>query len=1056
MGSTDGYAGVAVAVLPPSLRVSSPLETVLQDALGSQYRLERELEAGGMSRLFLATDLRLKREVVVKVLPPDLVSVASTSRFKREIELTVRLQHPHILPVLTSGEFEDGLFYITPYIQGESLRARIERERKLPLDDILRILKDVSGALAFAHQRGIVHRDIKPGNILLSDGQAILADFGIARAVSTTATPLTESGVAPGTPAYMAPELPTDERADVYALGVVAYEMLCGLLPKPPVTAKRVLAERGSTRESREIARRLAVLVERALSPSPARRPQTSREFFSELSIARPMLVRRLSIGVGLATIVGGMAITTRLLQPASYDAAAYAVASFVSVDASVPEPMRRRISRGVETALGEWRDVRVLEAQELAGISPAGGDESTSLDGAKKLARRLRAHALVWGNCVARGDSIEISATLYDLRSGRAPRTRRIVVLERDDTTNVMGYRRLVNALLRDRDALPWRSAVDGARASLVAWRTIDAAQLALDAWNLSAAERSFAYADSVDPGNATSALGRAETLLLGVSANSLERFRAASHKAFEVRGQFSERDRTIAEGLVALAERRPVDACRLFGRLQASDSSDLMATVGVAECQRSDAVVVRDPRSASGWRFRASHEATLRAFQKLADLVSTTAEPRFSGWLALRLSRLLPTETVRLRQGFAVETDTIFFSARAFLDHDTIAFVPYDSRWPSSANTDPDPARQMAAIERNLGILRRAGERWVEDAPTDPGAYAFLADVVERSGTDANVHGDRVSALAAVRRAMQYSRGGPQQVALALSEVRLLVEASNFAAVRHAADSILSAASHSGGGGNAELAGLATLTGRGHLAAELLRDSSAFELVLPEFGPVVLRKPIADVALSLVAYSAVGGPADSVSALTRRFDLLLPSYVSPPAKVAAIRAAVLGRALSVSYPGGRTLLAGLPRATVLEVEVPQLLAAHDIAGARALLKSWDKRGYGHLPGAISVDGTYRHALFAAEAGDTAGAVHLLDGLLRALPTIGSHFLDRPEQAGCLVRAMAFRAILAARANDMSTARLWASPVVALWSGADGELRPLVDSVRGVAEPRR
>ncbi len=128
VGSTDGYAGVAVAVLPPSLRVSSPLETVLQDALGSQYRLERELEAGGMSRLFLATDLRLKREVVVKVLPPDLVSVASTSRFKREIELTVRLQHPHILPVLTSGEFEDGLFYITPYIQGESLRARIERE----------------------------------------------------------------------------------------------------------------------------------------------------------------------------------------------------------------------------------------------------------------------------------------------------------------------------------------------------------------------------------------------------------------------------------------------------------------------------------------------------------------------------------------------------------------------------------------------------------------------------------------------------------------------------------------------------------------------------------------------------------------------------------------------------------------------------------------------------------------------------------------------------------------------------------------------------------------
>src|SRR5690348_6442870 len=269
-GVARGYAGVAFAVPSPPSRVPASLETVLQEALGPQYRLERELEAGGMSRLFLATDLRLKREVVVKVLPPDLVSDASAARFKREIELTVRLQHPHILPILTSGEFEDGLFYITPYIHGESLRARIARDGKLPLDDILRILKDVSGALAFAHQRGIVHRDIKPGNILLSDGQAILADFGIARAVSTTATPLTESGVAPGTPAYMAPELPTDERADVYALGVVAYEMLTGVLPDKPPTVKRIVALRGSDMgDPRATFKQTCELVVKCLAQSP-------------------------------------------------------------------------------------------------------------------------------------------------------------------------------------------------------------------------------------------------------------------------------------------------------------------------------------------------------------------------------------------------------------------------------------------------------------------------------------------------------------------------------------------------------------------------------------------------------------------------------------------------------------------------------------------------------------------------------------------------------------------------------------------------------------------
>src|SRR5262249_18392428 len=163
---------------------------------------------------------------VVKVLPPELAVAGSAARFKREIELTVRLQHPHILPILTSGSFGDSPYYITPFIDGESLRARLAREGKLPLDDIERILKDVAGAVVYADARGVLHRDVKPGNILLAGDNAILADFGIARAMSTTATPLTGSGVRPGTPGYMPPEMWVDERADAYALGVVAYEML--------------------------------------------------------------------------------------------------------------------------------------------------------------------------------------------------------------------------------------------------------------------------------------------------------------------------------------------------------------------------------------------------------------------------------------------------------------------------------------------------------------------------------------------------------------------------------------------------------------------------------------------------------------------------------------------------------------------------------------------------------------------------------------------------------------------------------------------------------------
>src|SRR5438552_2496304 len=228
-------------------RVIAVLASRLQDALGASYRIETEIEGGGMSRLFLATQLDLNRKVVVKVLPPDLTSETSVARFKREIEITVKLQHPNILPILTAGAFEGILYYISLYIPGESLRARLKREGKLPLADVVRVLREAGDALAYAHGQGVVHRDVKPGNILLSEGHAVLADFGIARALSMSGSDpsLTAGGVRPGTPAYMPPELESDERADVYGLGVVGYETLTGTLPPEDVTVKRLIEQRG-------------------------------------------------------------------------------------------------------------------------------------------------------------------------------------------------------------------------------------------------------------------------------------------------------------------------------------------------------------------------------------------------------------------------------------------------------------------------------------------------------------------------------------------------------------------------------------------------------------------------------------------------------------------------------------------------------------------------------------------------------------------------------------------------------------------------------------------
>jgi Tol biopolymer transport system component/tRNA A-37 threonylcarbamoyl transferase component Bud32 len=270
----------------------------LQQALGAAYVIERELGGGGMSRVFVAHEAALGRKVVVKVLRPELAEGLSADRFKREVRLAARLQHPHIVPLLAAGEIDGGvLFYTMPLVEGESLRARLVREGALPIAGTVRILCDVAGALAYAHRTGVVHRDVKPENILLSDGGAVVADFGIAKAISASregdgdgdarrSSTLTAVGTSLGTPAYMAPEQATgdvvDHRADLYALGVVGYEMLAGWAPFEGRTAQQLLAAHATeapepiTRRRASVPPRLGALIMRLLEKNPADRPQSA------------------------------------------------------------------------------------------------------------------------------------------------------------------------------------------------------------------------------------------------------------------------------------------------------------------------------------------------------------------------------------------------------------------------------------------------------------------------------------------------------------------------------------------------------------------------------------------------------------------------------------------------------------------------------------------------------------------------------------------------------------------------------------------------------------
>jgi serine/threonine protein kinase len=273
-------------------------------ALAGRYAVERELGRGGAALVFLARDLEHDRQVALKVIHPELASAISAKRFRREIVLATKLAHPHIVPVLNWGAAAGLLYYVMPYVEGESLRARLRREGPLSLEEALQITRDVASALGYAHRRGILHRDIKPENILLAGGRALVVDFGIAQAFRRDAdVRLTEAGLAGGTPAYMSPEQASgsrrlDPRTDIYSLGCVLYEMLGGETPYTGPTPQAVMAKQchepvPHVRALREgLPEAVEQAVTRALAKAPAGRFATAEEFAAALTPGLLRVVR--------------------------------------------------------------------------------------------------------------------------------------------------------------------------------------------------------------------------------------------------------------------------------------------------------------------------------------------------------------------------------------------------------------------------------------------------------------------------------------------------------------------------------------------------------------------------------------------------------------------------------------------------------------------------------------------------------------------------------------------------------------------------------------------
>ena len=417
----------------------------LKDALADRYRLEGVLGEGGMATVYLAHDLRHDRRVALKVLRPELAAALGAQRFLKEIQVTANLQHPHILPLYDSGEAAGALFYVMPLVQGQSLRDRLAREKMLPVDEAIRITRQVAGALDFAHRQGIIHRDIKPENILLQDGEALLTDFGIALAIAeASGGRVTETGLSIGTVQYMSPEQAA-ARSDIYSLGAVTYEMLAGEPPVTGPTAQAMIAKLMTQRPTSLLVVRDVVpqsldrAVMRALAKSPTDRFASAREFADALTApeapARPDRAARATAAsgwrsrtiaffvIGVIGVAGAYAIARYGVsqRPTAGGADTPAVIRSIAVlpldnysGDSTQNYFAEGITDEVTAALATISQLRVTSrgsAMQFQGKNRPATPE---------IAKTLDVDAVVEGSVSRSGNKVRITAQLIDARADR------------------------------------------------------------------------------------------------------------------------------------------------------------------------------------------------------------------------------------------------------------------------------------------------------------------------------------------------------------------------------------------------------------------------------------------------------------------------------------------------------------------------------------------------------------------------------------------------------------------------------------------------------------
>jgi tRNA A-37 threonylcarbamoyl transferase component Bud32 len=1039
------------------------LLSVSAGPFAGRYTIERILGRGATAIVYLARETTTDRPVAIKVLRRDLAETLGSARFLHEIKLTQGLHHPRILPVLDSGEYDGQLYFVLPYMDGGTLRQRLDRDPQLPLREAIGIVCTIAEALSHAHAQKLVHRDVKPENILFSGGEACLADFGIARAIERSLEdPSTSTGVIRGTPAYMSPEQASgahdyDGRSDIYSLACVLYEMIAGMRPFIGPTTQAVIAQRFH-HPPRElsiyrptVSPRLTSVIKQAMQLLPADRYQTAGGFAQALRDipvdeleTRPV---RFRWPRALQTRPRQMAAVAALLLIAAggvfggrraWSSRGTAVGNDTTRVVLLPIEGRGSVRPAwrdddlMHQALSRWKGLHVVDQFQVAdGLRRGGPIES--MKNAGTLASSLGAGRYIRGELTPAGDGWRARVALFDA-DGSRPLYSAFEQIPSDLPGATASYARLADSLLLRGARLDSSPGYPVGSRSLPAVQAFSRGQLALDEWDLAAADTAFEAATVFD-----SYYGRASLWLAQVRAwqeRPRSMWTSLAERAVTLSPQLSERERQLSNALLLLARSQYGSACDVYSRLRAQNDRDFAASFGLGQCRTMDKTVVPDSNSPSGWRFRSSVARAMESYAIAFKILPSVHRAYERGQFArLKYSLLLVASDIF--PGYREPDSAMFYGRPAWIG-DSLVLVPYPQQMIFAGDRASIPPGFQHALARRRAEFRSIAAGWSAAFPNSASGKYAVAVSLELLGDPASID--------TLRLARRLATDSLQQIRLAAVEVVLLAKFSipedltRLRAARLLADSLLSRGPPRTLSEAEALAPVAALSGR---CAQI--DAFVRSGVSPD-GSNRMPALLIQEAHVLAARIAMGCQLHSTT--PRSVASIIERHVAGAGndqhfqfeQMLLYRPVVLAPSLDLAVTNHLTS----------ESEDSLLVAVHAAANgdrvrARGALMSVENR---IDPGVPTPDITLARARLWLQLEDPIRAARTLDASLDAIRSYDSEVLTETVNAASLVSAMILRAQLAASAHDQVRARRWASAAAILWSTADDGLKRQVQEI--------